>query len=192
MKREKTQVRQRQIAEAALKVMSQQGLRRFTAAAIAREVGISDGALFRHFPDKPAIVAAALDRVEDLMFRGFPPQHPHPIERLGLFFQQRLALVSTNPAIVNLITSDQLALAAGGQGAQRVAGWKARSAAFILECLMDAQAAGLLREGVDVYALRLIVHGSILSLGMADKIGLEAGRFDPSALWDNLRRLMER
>ena len=35
MKRERTEVRQQQIANAALKVIAQQGLRRFTAAAIA-------------------------------------------------------------------------------------------------------------------------------------------------------------
>ncbi len=192
MKRERTEVRRRQIAEAALKVMAQQGLRRFTAAAIAREVGISDGALFRHFPDKAAIVAAALDRAEEMLFDGFPPEHPDPVERLGLFFQQRVALVAANPALVNLVISNQLALAAGAEGAERVGRWKARSAAFILECLQEAAAAGVLREGVELPALRLVVYGSMLSLGMAGQIGLDDGDTEPSMLWRTLRRLITR
>jgi AcrR family transcriptional regulator len=192
MKRERTEVRQRQIADAALKVIAQQGLRRFTAAAIAREVGISDGTLFRHFPDKAAIVAAALERAEAIIFEGFPPQHPDPLERLGLFFHQRLELVAANPAIVRLAMSDQLAQASGGIGAQRVADWKARSASFIRDCLVDAEAAGLLRKGTSIDALCLVVLGSILSIGVAGSIHPAAGSAAPAAVWSTLSALIRR
>ena len=192
MKREKTEVRQRQIADAALKVIAQQGLRRFTAAAIAREVGISDGTLFRHFPDKDAIVVAALDRAEAIMFEGFPPQHPDPLERLGLFFHQRLALVEANPAIVRLAMSDQLAQAAGGLGAERVADWKARSADFIRSCLVEAQAAGSLPSGVSTGALCLVVMGSILSIGVAGSLSMGADKTDPAEVWATLKALIRR
>ena len=41
--------RRREIADAALRVIAEQGLGRFTALAIAREVGVSDAALFQRF-----------------------------------------------------------------------------------------------------------------------------------------------
>ncbi|MBT3288915.1 MAG: TetR/AcrR family transcriptional regulator [Victivallales bacterium] len=192
MKRERTEVRQQQIADAALKVIAQQGLRRFTAAAIAREVGISDGTLFRHFPNKAAIVTAALNRAEAIIFEGFPPQHPDPLERLGLFFHQRLELVEANPAIVRLAMSDQLAQAAGGIGAERVADWKARSAGFIRECLEEAQAAGSLRAGVSTGALSLVVLGSILSVSVAGNFSKDSGRTKPAEVWATLMALVSR
>lgn len=192
MKRMKTEIRQRQIAEAALRVIAQQGLRRFTAATIAREVGISDGTLFRHFPDKDAIVVAALDHAEALLFEGFPPQHPDPIERLGLFFHQRLALVKANPAIVRLAMSDQLAQAAGGLGAERVANWKARSADFIRACLVEAKAQGQLRAGVSTGALCLVVLSSILSLGLAGSLARDGVESDSGEVWATVRALIAR
>ena len=39
--------RRREIADAALRIVAGEGLARFTAMSIAREVGVSDAALFR-------------------------------------------------------------------------------------------------------------------------------------------------
>jgi AcrR family transcriptional regulator len=71
--RRSAEARRREIADAALCVIAAEGLGHFTALAIAREVGLTDGALFRHFPTKDAIVDAAIDRFEELLFEGFCP-----------------------------------------------------------------------------------------------------------------------
>src|SRR5512147_3249009 len=89
--------RRREIADAALRVISAEGLGHFTALAIAREVGLTDGALFRHFASKEAIVDAAIDRVEELLFEGFPPEGEDPVERLGAFFARRVAVIRAQP-----------------------------------------------------------------------------------------------
>src|SRR5512145_1671 len=103
--------RRREIAEAALRVISTQGLGRFTALAVAHEVGLSDGALFRHFPSMEAIVDAAIDRVEELLFEGFPPGEEDPVARLGAFFRRRATVIRQNPAVSPLVISDELAKA---------------------------------------------------------------------------------
>lgn len=90
--------RRHQIAEAALKVIAEQGLARFTSLTIAREVGVSDAGLFRHFPSKDAIVLAVIDRVEEFLFAGFPPSAADPIDRLGQFFRHRLHVAHGAPA----------------------------------------------------------------------------------------------
>ena len=105
--------RRRDIADAALKVIAEQGLARFTSLAIAREVGVSDAALFRHFATKEDIVLAVIDRVEEILFADFPPAERNPIDRLGLFFQRRIASKgSTHQYTLAL----GLALAAFGSG----------------------------------------------------------------------------
>lgn len=185
-----TEVRKRQIAEAALKLIANEGLRRFTADAIAREVGLTSGALFKHFADKDAIVTAALDMVEQALFVGFPPVHPDPLERLGLFFQHRLDVISQNPSIGSLVTSGQLVHASGTQGGQRVADWQARSTLFIRSCLEQAASSGSLRDGVELQSLVLIIHGAIRSLGAQTRAGNASPDLDSQRLWVNLRRLL--
>ena len=53
---QRSAVRRQQIADAALEVIAELGLRGFTTQAVAARVGITDGTIFRHFKDKQEIV----------------------------------------------------------------------------------------------------------------------------------------
>lgn len=156
--------RRREIADAALKVVAEQGLGRFTALTIAREVGVSDAALFRHFPTKEAIVLAAIDRVEEVLFEKFPPRGADPLERLAAFFHDRVEVLRTNPGVARLIGSEQLAQAAPPEGVERVAELRRRSRAFVRGCLAEAARAGLLAEGLGPPEATVLVLGALLGL----------------------------
>lgn len=58
--RKSKQVRQREIVEAAVRVMGQYGVRGTTVTRIASAAGISRGALYQHFPNREAALEAAL------------------------------------------------------------------------------------------------------------------------------------
>src|SRR5574341_1070124 len=156
--------RRRQIADAALKIIADQGLARFTSLAIAREVGVSDAALFRHFPTKEAIVLAAIDRVEEVLFDGFPPPGADPLERLGAFFRQRVRVIRENPGVARLMGSEQLAQAAPPEGVARVDEFRRRSQSFVRGCLAEAHRQGLLAEGLGPEESAVLVLGAILAL----------------------------
>ena len=188
--RKSTKDRQREIAEAALKIISEQGLRKFTSAAIAAEVGITDGTVFRHFPNKESIVDAALERAEEILFEGFPPEAEDPLERLGLFFKQRAATALSNRAIVRLALSDELLHATGEAGALKVAAWRERSIDFIKECFIEAYSQKLLREDILPPALIMIVYGGILAFSAADKTALMSMGSSVDMLWENIEKLM--
>jgi AcrR family transcriptional regulator len=162
--REPADLRRRQIADAALTVIAEEGLARFTALAIARRVGLSDGALFRHFATKDAIVLAAIERVEELFFGDPLPVHPDPIERLGAFFERRLTLIREHPGIARLVNSGELAQAAPPEGVARVAAMKRRSMGFVRGCLQEAFEAGELRAIRPDEAMA-VVAGSLYALG---------------------------
>src|SRR5574338_649810 len=130
--------RRLEIADAALQVISQHDLRGFTAVAIGHEVGLSDGALFRHFPTKEAIVLAAIDRVGELLFEGFPPEHPDPLERLGDFYRRRMKVIRARPELVRLFASEELSHAAAEEGVRRLAEFRRRSSSFVRSCLEEA------------------------------------------------------
>jgi AcrR family transcriptional regulator len=159
--------RRREIADAALRVIASQGLGRFTALAIAGEVGVSDAALFRHFPSKEAIVDAAIDRVEELLFEGFPPEEEDPIERIGAFFRRRVEVIRRHPGISSLVATDELARAGSTAGIRRVAEFRRRSTAFVRACLDEAQRRGRLAPGLGAQEAGVVVLGALLALAHA-------------------------
>jgi len=161
-KRLSTEDRQRQIAEATLKIIARDGLGKFTAVAVAKEVGITDGTIFRHFDSMESVVNAAIELVVEKMNETFPPEHSNPLERLGAFIKRRSHLVITEPSILKLFFSDQLTQAAGTEGVENIRRVQQESMDFIRRCLREANDSGLLRTGLQVDELMPIIHGSVL------------------------------
>ena len=160
--RQPTEKRKVQIAQAALKIIAEEGLGKFTTAAIAKEVGIADGTVFRHFDSKDSIVAFAIEMIEKMMFSEFPTEHPDPIERLGIFIRQRFQLVSEQPVVFKIFFSDQLAQAAGEEGAEKVRKLQRSSLEFVYKCLIEASEQGLLKPGAKPEQLMIIINGTII------------------------------
>ena len=58
-------VRQQEIVDAAVQLIGDHGVRGTTVSRIAASVGISRGALYRHFPNREAVLEAALATIAD-------------------------------------------------------------------------------------------------------------------------------
>ena len=188
--RQPTEERRRQIADAALKVIAERGLGRFTTQAIAAEIGVTDATLFRHFASKEDIVLAALDRVEERLFEGFPPEDADPLVRLELFFRFRASLVGANPVIARLAFSEELPHAAGPRGAQQVESWKQRSLDFIVSCMDEAAAQGRIPRGLPVREVGVMVLGTLIALVRFGE--LAAGPAAANRAWSVIERMIGR
>jgi AcrR family transcriptional regulator len=159
--------RQAQIVDAAMQIIATKGARRFTAQLLATEIGVTAGAIYRHFGSMESIVDAVVDRMGAILFEGFPPEASDPIERLRLFFHSRTQTILANPQISRLLLSDHLAQATGPAQADRLRGFKRRSRTFVIRCLREAAQAGALSKGISPEAGVVVVLGSILSLSHA-------------------------
>ena len=188
--RQPTEERRRQIADAALKVIAERGLGRFTTQTIAAEIGVTDATLFRHFASKEDIVLAALDRVEERLFAGFPPEDPDPLVRLERFFRFRASLVGANPVIARLAFSEELPHAAGPRGAQQVESWKQRSLDFIVSCVDEAAAQGRIPRGLPVREVGVMVLGTLIALVRFGE--LAAGPAAADRAWSVIERMIGR
>ncbi|HET7755041.1 MAG TPA: TetR/AcrR family transcriptional regulator [Anaeromyxobacteraceae bacterium] len=184
--------RRREIADAALRLVSAHGLGRFTTAALAAEVGVTDGALFRHFDTKEDIVLAAIDRVEEVLFAGFPPEAADPLERLGLFFRSRVDVIRDRPGISRVLVSDELAHAAPAEGVARVLGFRRRSEAFVRSCLAEAARDGVLAPGIHVDTALVLVLGAILALAHVPPAGRARApaAASPERVWTTLETFL--
>ncbi len=156
--------RQTQIVDVAMRIIATKGARRFTAQLLATEIGVTAGAIYRHFESMEAIVDAVVERMGAILFEGFPPEASDPIERLGLFFRRRTRTILANPHLSRMLLSDHLSQAAGPGQAERLETFKRRSQTFVIGCLREAAQDGALKRGVSPEAGAVIVLGSVLYL----------------------------
>jgi AcrR family transcriptional regulator len=189
--RKPTRVRRAEIAGAALRVMAVQGGRRFTARALASEVGITDGALFRHFPNMDAIADAVVEQMETMLFSVAPPVEADPIERLGVFFRGRVAVLVAHPYLTRLLFSDDLTRLCGAERAKRMKDFKRRTRELIESCLAEAGEKGLLGDRVGPREGALLVQGAVFAFGH-----LSGNRADVQQMttnvWSALESLLRR
>lgn len=189
-----TAERRRQIAEAALRIISDRGVSRLTAMALAKEVGIADGTIFRHFKDKQEIVNTAIGLFETALESTFPPPDGEPLERLGTFLVKRLTLVRKNPELPRLALNDRLAEAAGAEGSARVKRLVGRSVTVIHDCLAEAQSRGQVSQEVPVTFLTWMVIGVIrgASTPGAHNVPGQTPLSDtsPEEVWTTLERFL--
>lgn len=155
--------RRRQIADVALRIIGCRGIGHLTAAELGREVGIADATVFRHFASMDAVALAAVDRLEELIFEGFPPTDPDPLVRLKSFFLGRLEMVRERPELVQFAFCERLAEAAGSEGIERLVRIMKRTGSFVGDCLREAQRQGQIGAGLDIDALVVCVSGTLHS-----------------------------
>lgn len=192
--RRKPDERRREIADAVLKIIAERGVGRLTAATIAREVGVTDAALFHHFRGMDEIVLAAIDRVEELLVQNLPSGPGEPLDRLRDFFLQRIAAIDRHPGAGRLMLSDILAQIAPPAGTAKVRALKKRSVEFVRSCLLEAHRAGLLADGIDPPGATVLVLGSLMALTQARDLVATGGSIEALAgtVWLNLERLLRR
>jgi len=65
MTRETTDIRQEQIKKAVLEIIADEGLHNISTRNLAKKIGLTEGAIFRHFQTKRDIIKGIMDDVEN-------------------------------------------------------------------------------------------------------------------------------
>jgi TetR/AcrR family transcriptional regulator len=84
---------------------------RITTAKLAAEVGVSEAALYRHFPSKAKILEGLIEFVEDAIFSRVTliiKEETQSIEQLGNILQLLLGFTERNPGIARIFNGDAL------------------------------------------------------------------------------------
>ncbi len=103
--------RRREILEALARLFEARPFGRVTTAALARELGISEAALYRHFPSKARMLEGLIEFIEDALFgriRVILQETPGAGERLYQICALVLLFAERNPGMVPLLTGDAL------------------------------------------------------------------------------------
>jgi TetR/AcrR family transcriptional regulator len=118
---------------------------RITTAALAEQVGVSEAALYRHFPSKARMYEGLIEFIEDTLLsriNAITEEHKDTQTRISLMLQLVLVFAERNPGFCRILTGDAL------QGEQerlleRVAALFERLETQFKQCLRERK----LREG---------------------------------------------
>jgi TetR/AcrR family transcriptional regulator len=104
--------RRQQILEALAHMLEASPGARITTAALAKQVGVSEAALYRHFPSKSKMLEGLIEFVEETLFSRAALIADEDISaeaKCGKILQLLLAFAERNPGITRLLTGDALA-----------------------------------------------------------------------------------
>jgi AcrR family transcriptional regulator len=167
--------RQIELTDAALHIIATKGIAALTTRSLAEQVGLSSGAIFRHFASLEALLDAVVARVEAVLEATYPPSTLPPVERLDRFIKARSTAVGNQLGILRLVLSEQFLLALPERGSARLSACVQRTRAFVLECVREGQDAGELRGDLPAETLAPIVMGTVQMLALsASKSGRRA------------------
>jgi len=103
--------RRQQILESLAAMLEASPGARITTAALAREVGVSEAALYRHFPSKSKMFEGLIEFIEETVFSRITlilSEETQALRQLEKILYLLLTFTERNPGITRLLTGDAL------------------------------------------------------------------------------------
>ena len=190
-KYESTKARQRQIIDAARKVIIKYGSEHVTVKRIAKEVGISETAIYRHFKSKRDILSLLVDGIEESLvgdITGASREGHTPLEILDSVLRSHLSAIEQRRGISFQIIAEIISF-----GDKKLNKQVSNATDNYISCLKGLLAEGVkfgeVRDDIDLEAAATVLFGIIQ--GMVNIWALHSYSFDPQekyiALWGIFR-----
>lgn len=176
--RRPTDERRRDILLAATELIGRDGLAGLTAATLAQAVGVTPGALYKHFASLDAVLEALALEVEGALEASLPPEHLPPLEWLGRFVEQRRTAVGASRGVLRLLLSDRFSSAFPAEAQDALGRAVGRTLQAVTAALTRGQARGDVRADVGPEALAPLVLGLTQFLAFAGVAGVGPAEAD--------------
>ncbi len=109
MERKPTEIRQEEIKKALLQIIDSEGLHNLSTRKLAEKVGVTEGALFRHFRSKRDMIISIIDEVEAVLMKslqGIAMSDASSQERLFKFLCAHVRYLIEHKGITMLLFSE--------------------------------------------------------------------------------------
>lgn len=163
-----TEVRQASLIAAALALAAERSPADVTTAQLAQAIGVTQGAVFRHFESKEAIWVAVLDdTTERLISQLAAAAEPHTngLKALAAVFEAHVAFVAEHPGLPRLVFQElqrPQETALKGRVRQLMQAYRL----LLTGLLQRAQDQGSLAKGTDLQAATVALMGAVQGLVM--------------------------
>lgn len=166
--RQPTDLRQAELVAAALALAAERSPAGVTTTALAQAVGISQGAVFRHFPSKDAIWRAVIGRVQAELpkrLQAAAAQQPDALAALRAIFLAHVDFVVEHPGVPRILFQELQHPDDSPLKAQ-VRDLMQAYRELLTHWLRRARDAGLLAPGTDLTAAAVLFIGALQGLVM--------------------------
>lgn len=159
----KTEVRRRQVVEATLRLVAKGGLGNLTTAGLAREVGMSEANLYRHFRGKDEIIRETVESIIENLMKNIErviALSGTPLVKLKKAFTLHLEYIERNEGIPRLVFSEDIH---GGNEElkRRLLRGIDKYASALESIVREAQAEGHMNKELDPRASALSLIGMV-------------------------------
>lgn len=188
------------ILTTALRMFAEKGFAATSTAALAREAGVAEGTIFRHFTGKEAIFSEIVAALHQKIKSDFENEMARVGGASGLKDLQRgvasfLAFAASNRDYLAMFFSDAPARYSEPDNPvfREIGSIYRYINGFLAEQIAKGQADGSVREGLEINATVTTLTCSIIGLARARHFGLvDASQSYVDQLVDNIERILKK
>ena len=177
--------RQAEIVDAALKLIAEQGIQHLTIKNLSTAIGVTEAALYRHFPGKTEIIQAMVSRFEEDVddigeLRGWTAVEAALV--------RRTELVLAKPDLARVLFAEEL-FKDSPEIAQILHGMMQRHHKIMIRYFQEAINDDVIRADIPMDTLFRLILGPLRLL--IKQWGLSDGAFDLRAKRDEMLKFMK-
>ena len=155
--------RQLEIVEASIDIISKKGIQNLTIKNLAKKMGFSEPALYRHFKSKMEILITILSRFENQMRKHqdiVTSETDSSMRQLHAIFINQFNNFSKNPALASVIFAEEI-FQDDRRLSQKIYSIMNFNYEFILSIIKNGQMNGEIRSDIQAEQLVLIIMGAL-------------------------------
>ena len=182
--RQSAEERKAQIVAEVLRLADEIGPDRLSTTDVARAVGVSQPAIFRHFPTKDALWLAVAEAIADRLQRAWAEAETGatgPHARLKALIGAQLSAISETPALPSILFSRELQV--DNQALREV--FRGLLGAFqgrLVAVIRDLQAAGDLKHDVSPEDVAILLTSLVQGVAIRWTLGARGFALVPEGL----------
>ena len=182
MSRESTGVRQEQIKKAVLEIIADEGLHNMSTRNLAKKIGLTEGAIFRHFPTKRDIIKGIMDDVANDLIGSLRNIVLSPIkaeDKLFNYLCRNVMYLKENRGITILLFSEAAHLG-DKELKEKLNQILSEQKQFIIKIVKDGISEGVWDKNVNAEDVAIIYMGIPITFNIElvlNKAGLNADNF---------------
>ncbi len=175
--------RRQVIIETVIELAGKQNPSEITTAAIAKHMGLTQGALFRHFPNKDAILQAVMEWVSERLLSHIEKAvaaKVSPLDALKSMFMTHVEFIAEHPGIPRMLFAELQR--AGETAPKRMSQTLLRRYEERINLLLEqGKACGEIDEKLDSEAAATLFIGTIQGLVMQSLIAVDTSHIHRNA-----------
>lgn len=155
--------RQKQIIEVSLELIAESGIQGLTIKNLAKRIGFSESAIYRHYENKIQILVAILNYFKENTERLFLSElnsEGDAISKINHLFLNQFKIFTNSPSLVAVIFSEEL-FRNESMLVERVSEIMNNSFNVLTQIIKSGQENGEMRADVEADHLAVVVMGSL-------------------------------